>query len=294
MTITLTLPASEDDKARILRITALMMRMPMGKAIMEQAADLRRNGVSELTISFNRQMGDTYGLCQRSGSVCAISLSPHVSDAALAGVLLHEMRHAYQPVYFPDAYGEDMARLGVARMRLKEGDAFTHHFCAILDSPDASVRNEGFAMIAGKLPPEMQELYHEQAQAWTAAQTTAQKQAVMHDVFWLLQATRFGKYDTDLINQIRVMQEGNTLRPMKQSAFEGTLHLAVDIELLPGLLPDSRDSAYLGDDHTKTAQTLLRVAQTAEMHFDRLSVIEYDDTLPYSKPSGNDSLKFGR
>lgn len=295
MSITFAYPADPAEQQRLTDIVTLMQRMPMGEAVFEHITNGHsHDSIQKLTIFFNPTMGDIHGMYQRSGDHGAVSLSPHLSDEALAGVLLHELRHAQQPVSFYNREYDEMTTLALTQMRIKEGDAFAHHFCALLDSPDDEVARQGLALITKPLQADVRDLLAIQADNWVNAATPEEKRAVMREVFWVMQATRFDKYDGDTIEKIAQYQKGEIRRPIGESAFQRTLNMVIDTSLLPGLLADGGESNYLGENFTQIAMKLVKTADDAQARHDSLSVIDHDATLPYSKPDGNDSLKFGR
>lgn len=295
MSITFAYPADIDEQKRLSNILALMQRMPMGEALLDHITDARgHDSIQKLTICFNPNMGDIHGMYQRKDDHGAVSLSTHLSDEALAGVLLHELRHAQQPMSFYNREYNEMTTLALTQMRIKEGDAFAHHFCALLDSPDDEVARQGLALIAKPLQADVRDLLAIQADNWVNATTPEEKRAVMREVFWVMQATRFDKYDSDTIDKIAEYQKGEIRRPIGENAFQRTLNMVIDTSLLPGLLADGRESNYLGENFTQIAMKLVKTSDEARVRHDKFSVIDHDATLPYSKPDGNDSLKFGR
>ena len=286
----LQLPDNAEDAKRLQAIILRMAALPLGEAYLKSVKGDFDAPLPDVHIAFDRQMTTFMGTCHRTSKGITLTLNPHVDDAKLVSVLGHEVAHIPQPhkTILPDA--RDMTTLGIAQVRAMEADAFTHQFVMALGSADEEVKRATFDAVCGNLPPDIQQDFAKLATRFEAAQNVTQQQAVMNDIFWLVQATRLSAYDSDTIEQIGILQKGNTLAPMTPPALDRAAEFIAQIQMLPGRLPGAKYNDYLVDDPAQIAAKLLRAGDLAQMLHDPVSVIDHDSTLPYSKKSQHDSV----
>lgn len=287
------LPDNSADAARMADIGNRLAAIPLGRRYLHTLMTSMDQNMPTVQLSFDRQLSpDVMGLCYRHGQQKTIALNPVHSDAALVATLAHEVCHLPQPRAPLRLSAANMQDMAVACTRMLEGDAFAAQFVLAIGSNDEEVARENMQMFTEKVKPEHRDVFIELADRWAQATTPAQQQQVLADVFWHVQTARLANYDTQVIEHIAIMQKGVTLEPMARSALDQTTEFVAQISFLPSRIAGTPYNDYLGHDPAQVAQTLLRAGAQAVMMHNAISVKSSDVTLPYSKPSGSDSLKF--
>lgn len=289
------LPDNTADAARMADIGNRLAAIPLGRRYLNSLTSTFDRAIPDVQLSFDRQLPpDMIGLCYRHGQHKTIALNPMHNDAALVAALAHEVCHLPQPRAPLNLSASNMQELAVACTRMLEGDAFTAQFVFALGSKDEDVARENMQMFTEKVKPEHRDIFIDLAARWTQAASPEQQQHVLAAVFWHVQTARLANYDTQVIEHIAVMQKGVAFEPMAVSALDQATEFIAKISFLPARIAGTPYNDYLGHDPQNVAQVLLKAGAQAAMMHNAISVKLDDATLPYSKPSQDDSLKFSR
>lgn len=289
------LPDNAADAARMADIGNRLAAIPLGRRYLNSLITAMERDVPDVQLSFDRQLSpDVMGLCYRHGQKKTIALNPVHSDAALVATLAHEICHLPQPRAPLSLSAGNMQELAVACTRMLEGDAFAAQFVFALGSKDAEVARENMEMFTEKVKADHRDIFIDLAARWQHAKGPAQQQQVLAAVFWHVQTARLANYDTQVIEHIAIMQKDVALEPMAVSALDQATEFVAKIGFLPARIGGTPYNDYLGHDPQAVAQVLLKAGAQAAMMHNAVSVKSDDVTLPYSKPAGSDSLKFGK
>lgn len=287
----LLLPANTADARRMADIGNRMAAIPLGRSYITSLAAAADGVTPDVQLSFDHQLApDMMGVCYRSGQQKTIALNPVHSDAALVSTLAHEICHLPQPRSPLSLSGQGMQEMAVACTRMLEGDAFAAQFVFAIGSNDDEVARETMQMFTERVSDAHRDIFIELAERWTRAGTPEQQQHILAQVFWHVQTSRLSVYDAQVIDHVAIMQKDVALQPMTTSALDQVTEFVAKISFLPARIAGTPYNDYLGHDPQDVAHILLQAGTRAVVARNTVSVNDAKGTLPYSKPSRDDSL----
>ena len=287
--MTYLLPDRPEERARMAALFSRVAAVPMGQRLLDRIDDsVRRGQQRQIRLSFDAQI-DGHGVFYKRSGGDTLALNPRDDDALLASALFHELRHSQQPGISPGLSGQSFITFCHFMTALREGDCFAHQLFFAIDSGDDAMTDATLHVLSRGDKQNMQGLCL-LADRWTAADTTAAKQAVLADAFWHMQAQVLApEYYVD---PVQVSAEGliadgrvdARLPDAKKNLDDLCLLRMLNVMQIAPVAVAAIDGGYLGDDAVQLTARLLR-EMPANVY------INHQADLPYPKPPAHASVK---
>ena len=262
-------PVLDLSRARMENLHARLAESKMGRKLLDVFSEKLRGNELTVVARFDEQM-QTLGVCWPGKKVVHIFLDPRADDDMLAAALVHELRHALQPLMGSTHY---MPMSGFNRMfysRVVEGDAFVHQVVYGLehakDTGDYSIANANAKYFTGKLWMDQRRTYADICQNYLRAQTDNEKRDCLNQFFWIVQEQVLSSYDAENLEDLpkiieqEVMRrgegtgpQGRALPPARENAMDICVTHLMNLKNTPDVMGLEGWDHYLGDDDADTA-----------------------------------------